>query len=62
MNKQVSHRQLRFLHDVRSYEMDVYDIVLEAEIAQLEERETEVLKVAGSIPAFGNFLFFVDYY
>ena len=31
------------------------DKALEAEIAQLEERETEVLKVAGSIPAFGNF-------
>ena len=32
-----------------------YDYLYLAEIAQLGERETEVLKVAGSIPAFGSF-------
>ena len=35
-----------------------HSIMLGAEIAQLGERKTEDLKVAGSIPAFGMFLYF----
>ena len=36
--------------------------MLSAEIAQLGERETEDLKVPGSIPGFGKSFYFFIYY